>query len=84
MFRISLTVFELLAENRFDGYRGDPNGENIYLRKPVPDFLLMVCGHVSPKSNRFRVIRVNSIRPLQRLPLAEKIFSIESPTPTSY
>jgi hypothetical protein len=28
-FRISLTVFELFAENRFDRYRDAPSGENI-------------------------------------------------------
>jgi hypothetical protein len=61
-----------------------PSGEEIFIRKPDPDFLLVVCYHVLPKSYRFRVIRVSSIRSLQRRLLAEKIFMFESPTPTSY
>jgi hypothetical protein len=51
-----------------------PSGENIFIRKPEPDFLLVVRCHVLPKSYRFRVIRVSSIRPLQRRPLAQKMF----------
>jgi hypothetical protein len=43
MFCISLTVFELFAENRFDRYRDAPSGENIFIRKPDPDFLLVFC-----------------------------------------
>jgi hypothetical protein len=73
MFCISLTVFELFADNRFDRYRDAPSGENIFIRKPDPDFLLVVCWPVLPKSYRFRVIHMNSIRPLQRRPLAAKI-----------
>jgi hypothetical protein len=61
-----------------------PSGENIFIRKPDLDFLLVVCWHILPKSYRFRVIRVNSIWPLQRRPLAEKIILFESPSPTSY
>jgi hypothetical protein len=41
--RITPTVFELFAENRFDGYRDAPSGENIFIRKPDLDFLLVVC-----------------------------------------
>jgi hypothetical protein len=51
-----------------------PSAQNIFIRKPDLDFLLVVCRHILPKSYRFRVIRVSSIRPLQRRPLAEKIF----------
>jgi hypothetical protein len=39
-----------------------PSGENIFFRKPDPDFLLVICWHVLPNSYRFRVIRENSIR----------------------
>jgi hypothetical protein len=42
MFRIYLTVFELFAESRFDHYRDAPSAENIFIRKPDLDFLLMV------------------------------------------
>jgi hypothetical protein len=43
IFRITLTGFELFAENRFDGYTDTPpRGENIFIRKPDPDFLLVV------------------------------------------
>jgi hypothetical protein len=57
MFRISCTVFELLAENRFDRYRDAPSGENIFHRKPDPDFLLAFCRHFASISNHFRVIQ---------------------------
>jgi hypothetical protein len=40
------------------------NGENIFIRKPDPDFLLVICRHVLPKPYRLRMIRENSIRPL--------------------
>jgi hypothetical protein len=36
MFRISLTVFELFAENRFDRYRVPPSGENISFGSQTP------------------------------------------------
>jgi hypothetical protein len=43
MFRISLTVFELFVQDRFDRYKDAPSGESIFIRKPDPEFLLVVC-----------------------------------------
>jgi hypothetical protein len=42
MFRITLTVFELFAENRF-ATETPFSGENMFIRKPDPDLLLVVC-----------------------------------------
>jgi hypothetical protein len=39
-------------------------GEHIFIRKPDPDFLLVVCCHVLSKSYHFGVIRVSSILPI--------------------
>jgi hypothetical protein len=61
-----------------------PSGEKIFIGKPGTDFLSVVFWHVSHISHRFRVIRRKSIWSLQRRPLAEKIFSFESQTSTSY
>jgi hypothetical protein len=36
VFRISLTVFELFAENQFDRYRDAPSGENISFESQTP------------------------------------------------
>jgi hypothetical protein len=84
IFCITLTVFVLFVEINLMATEPPPSGENIFIRKPDLDFLLVVCSHILPKSYRFRVIRVNSIWPLQRRPLAKKIILFESPTPTSY
>jgi hypothetical protein len=43
IFWISLTIFDSLAENRFDGYGDAPSRENIFIGKPDPDFLIVVC-----------------------------------------
>jgi hypothetical protein len=61
-----------------------PSRENIFIRKPDLDFLLVVRWHILPKSYRFRVIRVNSIWPQHRRPLAENIILLESPSLTCY
>jgi hypothetical protein len=61
-----------------------PSGEKVFIRKPVNDFLSVVLWHISYNSHRFRVIRRKSISSLQKRPLAEKIFSFESQTSTSY
>jgi hypothetical protein len=43
MFRISLTVFELFAKIDLIATETPPSGENIFIRKPDPDFLLVFC-----------------------------------------
>jgi hypothetical protein len=86
-----LTCFAYLSpfssysqKNDFIAAEPPPSGENIFIRKSDPDFLLVVCWHVLPKCYRFRVIRVSSIRLLQRRPQRKKIILFESSTPTSY
>jgi hypothetical protein len=61
-----------------------PSGEQVFIRKPVNDFLSVVLWHILYNSHRFRVIRRKAIWWLQRRPLAVKIFSFESQTSTSY
>jgi hypothetical protein len=61
-----------------------PSGEKVFIQKPVNDFLSVVLWHILYNSHRFRVIRRKAIWWLQRRPLAEKIFSFESQTSTSY
>jgi hypothetical protein len=61
-----------------------PSGENNFIRKTESNFLIVVCLYFPHSSHRFRVIRVKTHRLQQRRPLAEKIFSMNSPTPTSY
>jgi hypothetical protein len=61
-----------------------PSGEKVFIRKLDNDFLSVVLWHILYNSHRFRVIRRKSIWWLQRRPLAEKIFSFESQTSTSY
>jgi hypothetical protein len=39
-----------------------PSGENIFLRKRDPNFLLVFCGHFASISNHFRVIQDLFIR----------------------
>jgi hypothetical protein len=56
MFRLSLTVFELFAENRFRPLQRRPLAEKIFIRKFDPDFLLVFCWHFASISNHFRVI----------------------------
>jgi hypothetical protein len=58
MFRISLTVLELLAKYRLDRYRDAPSGENIFIRKPDPRLPisgLLPC--FASISNHFRGVR---------------------------
>jgi hypothetical protein len=54
------------------------SGENIFIRKPDLDFLLVVCLHILPKSYRFRVIRDKFDSAITEAPLAEKIFLFEA------
>jgi hypothetical protein len=61
-----------------------PIGENNLNEYPDPDFLFLVCWHLLPFSHYFRGICVWWIQELRIRPLAEKLFSVNSPTPTSY
>jgi hypothetical protein len=56
MFCLNLTVSR--NSRKFDSATTEapPSGENIFHRKPDPDFLLAFCRHFASISNLFRVI----------------------------
>jgi ureidoglycolate hydrolase len=61
-----------------------PSGQNNFIPNTESNFLIVVCSHFPNLSYRSRILRVKTHRQQERRPLAEKIFSMNSPTPTSY
>jgi hypothetical protein len=59
------------------------SGERILIGKPDTDFLSVVFWHVSHITHCYRVIHRQPIWLQQRRPVAEKIFSFETQSPTS-
>jgi hypothetical protein len=60
------------------------SGQNNFIRKTESNFLIVVCLHFPHLSYRSRTLRVKTYRQQERRRLAEKIFSMNSPTPTAY
>jgi hypothetical protein len=86
MFRIPVSLFELLTKNHFDRYRHAP-WQRKYLHSKAGTSLpisgLLTCFDALPKSYRFRVHHVIVIQQLQRGPQQRKYFH-QRPTLTSY
>jgi hypothetical protein len=61
-----------------------PSGQRIFIRKLGTDFLSVVFWYVSHISRLFELLAENLLDRYRDAPLAEKIFSFESQTQTSY
>jgi hypothetical protein len=74
------TVFNFLRRVLQVVTHSPPGGES----NSICNFIKVVCPHFLLLSYRCRILRVKAHRQQQRRPLASKIFSMNSPTPTSY